>query len=531
VLINANDVPAGQALQTDVCIIGAGAAGITLANALTSARMSVLLLESGGFNADPDTLALNRGINVGVPYYPLDECRLRFFGGTTNHWGGWCLTPLESEFSPKDWIPHGSWPVTAAELVPYYERALPILDLGPNNFSGEYWATKERPQFPLDPNKLLTVITQFSPPTRFGTKFRQALVDAKNVSVCLHANAVGFDVNVRRTQATRLRAMTLDRKEFSISARRFVLAAGGIENPRLLLMSTNQGGPGVGNENDLVGRFFADHYMCEMGELHLANGANEPSLYLQHRSKGEQPIKGYLKPGMRTLRERKMTSMQVRLASVRNKRYDDAARSDGITSLAYLLDEMKQRRLPDQLVSHIGNILADLDDVALTAYRQLRYEKFPIDYYSMGAFIEPAPNPDSRVTLTNERDSLGLPVVKLDWRLSEIDWHSFQQIQQIVAAEFGRAAVGRVKLYEYKRDEWPPLDRGMVSGGWHHMGTTRMAADAKQGVVDVNCKIHGIDNVYVAGSSIFPTFEGQPTVSIVAFALRLADHLKSTLKT
>ncbi len=529
-LIDANEIPAGQAIKTDVCIIGAGAAGITLANALASTKVDVLLLESGGFNADADTLALNRGINVGVPYYPLDECRLRFFGGTTNHWGGWCLTPLADEFSAKDWIPHGGWPVTAAELQPYYEQALPILDLGPNDFSGDYWATGERPQFPLDANKLLTVITQFSAPTRFGTKYRQALVDAKNVRVCLHANAIGFDVNARRNQATRLRAMTLQRKEFSVTARRFVLAAGGIENPRLLLMSTYQGGPGLGNGNDLVGRFFADHYMCEMGELHLTAGGKEPDLYLQHRSKGEQLIKGYLKPGMQTLRERRMTSMQIRLASVRNKRYDDAARSDGITSLAYLLDEIKRRRLPDQLGSHLGNILADLDDVALTAYRQLRYNKFPIDHYSMGAFIEPAPNFDSRVTLTDERDSLGLPVVKLDWRLSEIDWHSFQEAQQLVATELGRAAVGRVKLYEYKRDEWPPLDRGMVSGGWHHMGTTRMAADAKQGVVDSHCKIHGVDNVYVAGSSIFPRFEGQPTVSIVAFALRLADHLKSTLQ-
>lgn len=529
-LIDAREVPTGQTLKTDICIIGAGAAGIALANALTSAKVDVLLLESGGFNADADTLALNRGLNVGVPYYPLDECRLRFFGGTTNHWGGWCLTPRDEELAEKDWIPYGSWPVTTEELQPYYRRALPILDLGPNDFSGEYWATTEKPQFPVDADKLVTAITQFSAPTRFGTKYREALVDAKNVTICLHANATGFDVNPRRSAATRLRAMTLDRKAFSVSARRFVLASGGIENPRLLLMSTNQGGPGLGNEHDLVGRFFADHYMCEMGELHLTNGGREPGLYLQHRSKGNQLIKGYLKPGIRTLRERKMTSMQIRLASVRNKRYDDAARSDGITSLAYLLDEIKQGRLPDQLGSHIGNIIADLDDVALTAYRQLRYEKFPIDHYSMGAFIEPAPNFDSRVTLSDERDSLGLPVVKLDWRLSDIDWHSFQQIQQIVATEFGRAAVGRVKLYEYKRDEWPPLDRGMVSGGWHHMGTTRMATDPKRGVVDVNCKIHGVENVYVAGSSIFPTFEGQPTISIVAFALRLADHLKTTLR-
>ena len=143
-LIDANEVPAGQVLKTDVCIIGAGAAGITLARALISSKVDVLLLESGGFNADADTLALNRGVNVGVPYYPLDECRLRFFGGTTNHWGGWCLTPLAEEFAAKDWIPYGGWPVSATELKPYYERALPILDLGPNEFGGEYWANREK---------------------------------------------------------------------------------------------------------------------------------------------------------------------------------------------------------------------------------------------------------------------------------------------------------------------------------------------------------------------------------------------------
>lgn len=141
--------------------------------------------------------------------------------------------------------------------------------------------------------------------------------------------------------------------------------------------------------------------------------------------------------------------------------------------------------------------------------------------------IEPAPNPDSRVVLVGDRDELGLQRVALDWRLSEADKRNVRQTLELFGAEIGRAGIGRPKiLYEEDDSGWPE-DLG---GGEHLMGTTRMSDDPKQGVVDRHCRVHGMANLFVAGSSVFPTAGGAtPTLMIVALAIRLADHLKGTV--
>jgi choline dehydrogenase-like flavoprotein len=142
---------------------------------------------------------------------------------------------------------------------------------------------------------------------------------------------------------------------------------------------------------------------------------------------------------------------------------------------------------------------------------------------------EQAPNPDSRVTLSAEKDALGMPRAKLDWRMTELDKRSIRAFYQLLGTEIGRTGMGRVQIRDWLLDDdrtWP----SSISGGWHHMGTTRMHADPRQGVVDVNCRVHGLGNLYVAGSSVYPTAgAANPTLTLVALSLRLSDHLKSTL--
>jgi choline dehydrogenase-like flavoprotein len=141
---------------------------------------------------------------------------------------------------------------------------------------------------------------------------------------------------------------------------------------------------------------------------------------------------------------------------------------------------------------------------------------------------EQAPNPASRVTLSSERDALGMPRVRLDWRLTELDHRSFRAFYEVLGRELGRAGVGRLQMRDWVLEAptapWPPS----LGGGWHHMGTTRMSRDPKQGVVDVNCRVHGVANLYVAGAAVYPTAGCvNPTLTLVAMTLRLSDHLKN----
>jgi choline dehydrogenase-like flavoprotein len=147
--------------------------------------------------------------------------------------------------------------------------------------------------------------------------------------------------------------------------------------------------------------------------------------------------------------------------------------------------------------------------------------------FQLNTRIEQAPNPDSRVTLSTEKDELGVPRANLHWALTELDKRSIRTLHFILGQQIGQAGLGRVKLMDYLQDEndysWPEG----TDGGWHHMGTTRMSDDPRQGVVDANCQIHGIQNLYVAGAACYATSAApNPTLTLVALSLRLSDFLK-----
>jgi choline dehydrogenase-like flavoprotein len=192
-------------------------------------------------------------------------------------------------------------------------------------------------------------------------------------------------------------------------------------------------------------------------------------------------------------------------------------------SLRRLRAQIGRGEMPDEMMAHVGNVLSDLVDLAELAYGSVRYGQVPIERIEVRVAMIPVPNPDSRVLLSDETDALGLRRVKLDWRLTELDKRSVARALEIMGAEIGRTGVGRFKMLIGDDPGWPED----LEGANHHVGTTRMHDDARQGVVDRNCKAHGIDNLYIAGSSVFPTAGiGTPTLMIVALALRLADHLR-----
>jgi len=506
-----------QSHDCDICIIGAGAAGITLARALTGSRFRVCLLESGGFEPEADTQSLYAGDSVGLPYYPLDAARLRYFGGTTGHWGG-ASWPLEAnEFRARDWVPHSGWPFSRQELDPYYVMAQEACELGPFNYDPVYWSTEsDRPILPLEDSRVTTKVYQNSPPTRFGTKYRDDIERAANVTTLLHANATGMALDPLNQTVDRVTVKTLEGNSFEVRASTVVIATGGLENPRLLLLND------IGNQNDLVGRYFMDHLIFDAATL-LLRGDIDTDFYQRASINGTD-----IRAGL-ALKSDVLAGEQI-LNSWSGLRLERSPALAIRKEWASISSALSEGELPDNLSYHVKKLLKNL--------RQLYADKWNDDdepvMIPIQSFSEHAPNPASRVTLGSEFDALGQRRIKLDWRITDLERKSVRRTQEIIAAEIGKNNLGRMQILvpaepgvwndpEQIRDE-----ASLPSGSFHHIGTTRMHTDPKQGVVDGNCRVHGTRNLYIAGSSVFPTsgFEN-PTLTIVAMTYRLADHLRS----
>jgi choline dehydrogenase-like flavoprotein len=473
-------------LRADVCILGAGAAGITIARELAGRGIRVLVLESGGLAFESSTQDLAAGEVAGHPYPALESARVRAFGGSTAHWNGWCRPFDAVDFEERPGIPHSGWPITLAELVPYYARAQPLCQLGPYEYDGGHWARETGSRrLQLGGESFETSIFQFSPPTRFGAVYRRELAAARNVRVLLHSNVTLIVPDEARRRVDRLEVATLTGRRFEVRARRYVLACGGIENARLLLAS-GVGGPAVG-------RFFADHPHSPVGLAVLP--AEVAPFYDGVVSAGSTRVRAALATTPSLARTGALLRASMTFEPLETDPYIDHH------------DEREQR------LAAFGR------DVASVA---ASLEEAPLRVYALYMRSEQAPNPASRVSLADERDALGMRRARLEWRLSDLDRGSTKRMVRLLAETVGRFGIGRV----FSR---PASDAGFwdrVGAGFHHMGTTRMGTDPRTAVVDRDCRMLGVENLSVAGSSVFATSGySNPTLTIVALALRLADRL------
>ncbi|MBY0330169.1 MAG: GMC family oxidoreductase [Acetobacteraceae bacterium] len=525
----------GTDIEADVCIAGAGAAGITLALALAGSGLHVLLLEGGGLDFEDEVQALYAGENAGLEYYPLDACRLRYFGGTTNHWGGRSQPLSPWDFAERPWVPHSGWPAgLAEELDHYYPRAHEICGLGPFAYSPEVLGRLGAPVPPLDPERLRYALWRYSAgrqpgqPVLFGEDHRERLRQAGDVRVLLHANltAIRLDPAARRVAALEVRSPA--GATATVRARCHVLACGGIENARLMLLSDDVEPHGVGNRHDLVGRFFMEHPDARCGVLRPSGAAQAAQLFRYHSLDGRTIL-----PGLHLAPE--LQAAEGALGCAAGLWFENDPESPAL-ALRDIYRDLARGRWPGALGRKLATVLGDLDRLAGDAYWRAadqvagtRSAAYRTGLLNIEVELEQAPNPDSRVTLAGERDALGLRRARLDWKLTELDRRSLLVFTKAVGAEFARLGLGRVKVADWLLDGGEAWG-GDMHGSFHHLGTTRMADDPRRGVVDRDCRVHGIDNLYVATGSVFPTAgPSNPTLTIVALALRLADCLKERL--
>ncbi|MCB0260195.1 MAG: GMC family oxidoreductase [Calditrichaeota bacterium] len=526
-VIDAKTVPENQSIETDICIIGAGAAGIALAKALSTTKHRIAILESGSFDFNQDTQSLYQGKNVGIPYFPLHAARLRFFGGTTNHWGGYCDPFEDFDFVRREGIPHTGWPIQKSDIDPYYSEAADFCRITTKEWKNAYWEEQDKsPAFHFEDQRVDNKIIQITPSTsrHFGSIYREAVTAAENVTTYLNANVTGIVSNEAGRQVSHVEVATLEGNRFTVKSRQFILAAGGIENPRILLLSTKRHRNGLGNQNDLVGRFFMEHPRFTAGRFYPASNKIKLGFYSAHKVNNVQ-IKGHLVLARKVLEAEQLVDVQMKLTPAYDQKYVDALDAKSGNSLVYMMKSLSHGKAPDEFSKHLSRVVFDIENLPTFAYSKYFKDSLPVHHVELVTRLDAVPNPDSRVLLSaSERDQLGQPRVELDWRLSDLDRRSAVRAAEIMAEEFGQNGLGRLQMNISESDrEWP----ADTAGGFHHMGTTRMSDDPKQGVVDKDCKVHGIANLYVAGSSVFTTAgSGSPTLTIVALALRLADHLK-----
>lgn len=498
--IDARTLEDGKAIESDICIIGGGVVGITSALQFIGKGTKVCLLESGGLEEDKETASLYNAESVGLRYKDL-AVRQRYFGGCSNSWYGYCRPFTESNFEQRPWVPHSGWPLRRADLVPYYERAQKVCELKEFNYNSEDLEKRmNSPYFqrlPLKSKKIIAEVYQFSsPPTRFGKRYRKDIEDAQNIHTYLFSNVFDIETSESGGFVKQVHAVTLKGNKLSVSAKYFILATGGIENPRLLLLSNKNGqNKGLGNQNDLVGRFFMEHPHFYTSAK-IVTQKNDKILNYLVGYYGKFPNKEFtpLKLILNTSFE---TQQRERLLDY----------SAAITSYGTAEDFQKA----------VGDVYADLDSSGLTS----NGEMIVMDLQTRS---EQSPNPDSRISLSDtKRDKLGLRQAQVDWRLKPIDMESIQRSIAIIGQEIGLSGIGRV--YGFQDDQ-----KERLRGGCHRMGTTRMSADPKQGVVDPYCRVHGFPNLYVGGGSVFTTGGvANPVLTETALAIRTADHIKAML--
>jgi len=545
--IDARTISAEETLTTDVCIVGAGPAGITIALELANESFRTCLVESGGLETDSQTQSLAGGEVKGDPYPNLEETRQRQFGGTSHLWEaqtdyqtpGWRCLPLDPiDFEQRDWVPYSGWCFDRQHLDPFYARAHKLCKIGPYSYEVEDWESEKAQQLPLHANRFVTRMSQYGSRAPFTHQYRQDIQNAPNITTLLYANVANLETDETGQTVTRLRITRLDGTGIWLQAKLVILATGGIENARLLLMSNQQQTNGLGNQHDLVGRFFMERPIVSCGMLtpYKRELFDQTGLYDVRKFQGI-PAMAWIKLTDSLIRREKLLNNGVQLFPRPLTHQIMATRS-----FRQLVSHLRDRKLPPKLGQHLLTTGKGIDYIAAagfwSAVRQLpslrrgdwsflplekrRFSQFEVIYQ-----IEQAPNPNNRVTLSSSCDALGLPKAHLSWQLYDIDICTVKRVQEILKAELANAGIGNLDI---ARDGNKLKFHKLTIH--HHMGTTRMHENPKQGVVDANCKVHGMTNLFVTGSSVFPTAGyANPTLTIVALAIRLADQVKHLYRT
>ena len=544
-LIEADTIEPGTRIEADICVIGTGPAGITLLKELSGPGLRIVALESGGRVFNPATQELCDGkiISRDYPAGALMSSRRRQLGGTAHLWndelevgrGGELvrLVTLDAiDLEKRSWVPYSGWPFGKSELQKYYDRALDLIGIAPatgSSSDGELLSPEAR---------LRTVLSRFAARTIFTSQYPNTVAADERISVYL--NATLLELVVREDAVDHARVASAPGREFQVAAKFFVLAAGGIENARVLLLSNRTCPNGLGNQYDLVGRFFMDHPSFRLGVLTPSNRNlfRSSGLYDHHMLNGH-PAMGKFVFREQTMRDEQLLNICITLAP-RERDYESPA----VNVVKRILNSASPTAAASLIKRELRTLTTGYDEILSKVYHKLARTKLVyfenkggwsrrrnperrFHKFELCCLVEQVPNPANRVSLGDALDRFGQRKSQLEWQWSDADLRSIRRAQGILKEELERHRLGTfITQRELDEDDRPP-----VATPHHHIGTTRMHVDRRQGVLDSNCRVHDVSNLYVAGSSVFPTAGfANPTLTIIALAIRLSYHLRALMK-
>ena len=546
---DARELDEQAVLHADLCIVGTGPAAMSVALSFEGSSLSVLMLEAGGTDREPndDDARPADGMQFGnVPALS----NLRSLGGNANLWNVQThessrsvrLLPLsEADFEHRPWLAESGWPVHPAEMTDYYRRAQIVFGLPDLGYTPEDWEEPWARMLPLKSPDVRSAIFQFGDAGVFLDTHRRTLERSRNVTILHHATALEALTDESAGHVTAMQVASVPGRSFQVRARHFVLAAGGMGSVQLLLASDAVQPGGLGNAFGNLGRYFMDHPLLFGGEFMPASPRLfEAMEYYDLRSVRGRPVMGHLQLSDEALRREALLNLSAILLP-RERDYEVhrrlSPRQQAGFDAALRLRHAFRHKAPLSGIDAWG-VLKGVDGVAKSGLNRLMFPKANLahggwsslsrkakrfDRFEVIHQAEQAPHHDNRISLSRERNRFGVRRVHVDWRWHDADIAATMRAQDVFARALAEAGLGEFKIAR-------KLDRPVMltASTAHYMGTTRMHEDPTQGVVDAQCRVHGVDNLFIASSSVFPTGGfANPTLTIMALALRIADRIRA----
>jgi hypothetical protein len=503
------------AYDADLCIIGGGIAAYTLLSALSDTSMRVIVVERGGMKPGPDQESEKACHVSGHSFTGHLEGRYFGLGGTSEYWGGQALPLEEFDLTKKEWIDFSGWPISLEEISPYYPDAEKLFQVDPIAYSTDVFELRSLAPLPWNQSTIKLHFSKWSPRPNFKPNLLDAYSSAARTSILLNAVVSSLEFDANNKEVTHIQIQSHSGKRGTIKATAFVLAAGGIENARILQVSSTLPG------NKWIGRMFQDHPTAQVATIHPTD-MHSLQRYFGYFFKGRTRCLPRLSLTAEAQREKRMLAATAFIQFLPKE-------GSLFEAMKPVYRELSRLKFPSY--SNIKTLFGALRKIGevfpmLKAYWGGGYIYVPNSIPRLTIMLEQSPDVDSYVGLSSALDRYGMQVSDIHWQIPDTTIDTLKEFCAMLENEFSRLSLGHIEW-----DPWINQDNKTIKAhlidAYHHMGTTRMSTSDASGVVDENCRMHGTGNVYVAGSSVFPTSgHSNPTLTFMALALRLGQHLK-----